>query len=468
MTNRIDFLKMRTLDSVISRGDMKRDLLVYTLEDNEWYNKLLVNTISDLPGFKCVGFEKTEDFCLQFKKQTPDIVTLDFYLDDSNALDVLDFIQKQTSETEVIVISEQTSVENAIKIFKKGVFDYLIKGADVRERLISALQKIAQKNDLISEVKFLRKQVDSFHQVNNLIIGESDAIKKVFARIEKASKVDLTVSIFGETGTGKELVAQSIHKLSNRKNEKFVAVNVAAIPKDLVESELFGHEKGAFTGAVSRRIGKFEEANNGTLFLDEIGELDINIQAKLLRVIQENEFSRLGSNEVVKTNCRIIIATHKNLATEVREGRFREDLYFRLLGIPIELPPLRDRGNDVVLLAEYYSKKFAEKNNLPYKPLSKQAIKKLLAHQWPGNVRELKSVIELSNVFANGSQIEAEDIDIQQQDLIPQIVGENKTLKDYTEQIIKIYLNNNNQDVLKTAKQLDISHSTIYRMLKRD
>ena len=246
----------------------------------------------------------------------------------------------------------------------------------------------------------------------------------------------------------------------------FITVNVAAIPRDLIESELFGHEKGAFTGAVTRRIGKFEEANKGTLFLDEIGELDINLQAKLLRVLQEKEITRVGGNEVTPTNVRIIVATHKNLLEEVKEKRFREDLYYRLIGLPIELPPLRDRGNDILILAKHFIDQFCKENKLEKKTLSSEAQQKVLQYAYPGNVRELKSVMELAVVMADEEVIEAHHITLSSPATMTNLLSQEFTLKQYTNQIIQYYLDKYDSDVLLVAKKLGIGKSTIYRMLQ--
>jgi DNA-binding NtrC family response regulator len=284
--------------------------------------------------------------------------------------------------------------------------------------------------------------------------------------MEKAAKANITVSIAGETGTGKELVAKSIHYNSPRKNQPFVAINLAAIPRDLLESELFGHEKGAFTGAVARRIGKFEEASKGTLFLDEIGEMDINMQAKLLRALQEKEIMRVGSNEVVKIDVRIIVATHRNLLEMVKEGTFREDLYYRLLGLPINLPPLRERENDVLIIAKHFMEGFSKENGLGIKSISTEAKKKLMSHAFPGNVRELKSVIELACVMAEGNEIDAEHLNVTSQNLITDFMHKEATLKEFTTKFIQFYLDKYNYDVLKVARKLDVGKSTIYRMIQ--
>ena len=297
-------------------------------------------------------------------------------------------------------------------------------------------------------------------------MGNSPAIKRVFGLMEKAAKTNITVSITGETGTGKEVAAKCIHYNSERRNKPFVAVNVAAIPKDLLESELFGHEKGAFTGAIARRIGKFEEASKGTLFLDEIGELDLSMQAKLLRALQERELTRIGSNELIKIDVRIVVATHKNLVDEVKKNNFREDLYYRLLGLPIHLPALRDRENDILLIAKYYMDLFCKENKMPVKIFSTDAKKKLLNHPFPGNIRELKSVIELASVMAEGNDILPEHLNIVTQNVLESFALKDATLKEFNIKLLQYYLDLYNSDVLRVAKKLDVGKSTIYRMIQ--
>ena len=258
----------------------------------------------------------------------------------------------------------------------------------------------------------------------------------------------------------------AIHYNSDRQKKPFVAVNVAAIPKDLLESELFGHEKGAFTGALTRRIGKFEEAANGTIFLDEIGEMDISLQAKLLRVLQEREIVHIGGNETVAVSSRIIVATHRNLLDEVQKKTFREDLYYRLMGLPIHLPPLRERDNDILLLSKSFIDAFCKENKMERKVLSPEAQAKLRKYAFPGNVRELKSVVELAVVMADGSVIEPENISINLNASINDLLSLEKSLKQYEIEIIQHFLDKYDKDVLLVAKKLDIGKSTIYRMIQ--
>lgn len=264
------------------------------------------------------------------------------------------------------------------------------------------------------------------------------------------------------------MVAKAIHYNSPRKKKPLVAVNVSAIPNELIESELFGHEKGAFTGANARRIGKFEEANNWTIFLDEIGEMDINMQAKLLRVLQEREVTRVGGNTSVKVDVRVIVATHRNLAEEVKKGNFREDLFYRLLGFPIELPPLRERDNDVLLLAKFFLDDFTKENKLGKITFSAEAKEKLKKYPFPGNVRELKAVMDLAAVMSSDGIIQDEDISFRASNAVSDFLTEEMTLKEYINRIIKSFLKRYDNNVLKVADKLDIGKSTIYRMIQEE
>ena len=336
----------------------------------------------------------------------------------------------------------------------------------MRNRILHTINIIAKEIALIDRIDTLQKEIERKYDFQQSIIGNSEAIKQIFGLLEKATQTNIPVSVYGETGTGKELVAKAIHFSSKRKNKPFVPVNMAAIPSELIESELFGHEKGAFTGANARRTGKFEEAHGGTLFLDEIGEMPFALQSKLLRAIQEREVVRIGSNTPVPTDCRIIVATQKNLLEEVRKSSFREDLYYRLLGLPIELPPLRNRDKDVLILAKYFIEKFCDENVIPLKQMDHQAQKKLLGYAWPGNVRELKSVIELATVLSNDSNITVNDIRLGSEDILSQISDQEVSMRVYTHKILDMYLKKFSNDIPLVAQKLDISPATIYRMLK--
>src|SRR5882724_5348973 len=361
------------------------------------------------PDYEIKRFESSKLF-FESLHERPDVVTLDYSLPDMDGSEVLKKIREVHPETRVIIISGQEDVATAISLLKNGAFDYIVKDDDTKDRLWNIIMHLREINGLRQEVEELKQQVAQKYDFSKFLIGKSEVMEKVFALIEKAAKTNITVSIAGETGTGKEMVAKAIHYNSDKHKKPFVAVNVAAIPKDLIESELFGHEKGAFTGAVTRRIGKFEEADGGTLFLDEIGELDINLQAKILRVLQEKEITRVGSNTVTKIDARIIVATHKNLLEEVKNKTFREDLYYRLIGLPIYLPPLRERGNDILILSKHFIDGFCKENKLEKKTLSAEAQQKLMQYPFPGNVRELKSVVELAVVMADEELIFPEHI----------------------------------------------------------
>jgi two-component system, NtrC family, response regulator AtoC len=445
----------------------ERPVKIFVVEDNEWYNKLLVHTLSLNPDYEVRSFFNARDF-LNCLHESPDIVTLDYRLPDISGLEVLKTIRKENSDIQVILISEQEDIDTVVTLLKLGAYDYITKSTDIRDRLLNTIQNLRNDIGLKREISTLRREIQKKYSFRQSILGESPAIKSVYELIDKALDTNITVIISGETGTGKELVAKAIHYNSKRKDKSFVAVNVPAIPSELIESELFGHEKGAFTGASFRRIGRFEEADGGTLFLDEIGEMEQNLQTKLLRVLQEKEIVRIGSNKSIKTDCRIIAATNKNLKEEVKKGNFREDLYYRLLGLPIELPPLRDRANDILILARHFIGNFCKENNIPLKRLSAQAQKKLMNYTFPGNVRELKSLVELAVTLSVNNEIESADFVLDEGDPLSAVTGHNLTLREYELKIIKATLKKCNNDIGLTAKELDIGVSTIYRMLKEE
>lgn len=350
-------------------------------------------------------------------------------------------------------------------LLKDGAFDYIVKDDNLKDRLWAIVNRVRSQGSLKQQVGRLQSEVEQKYDFESSIIGQSKALKSIYPLVEKACKSTIVVSISGETGTGKEVLAKTIHFNSTRKSKPFVAVNMAAIPKELIESELFGHEKGSFTGANERRAGKFEEANRGTIFLDEMGEMDLALQAKLLRVLQEQQVVRVGGNQVIDLDVRVIIATHKNLYEEVSKGNFREDLYYRLLGISIELPPLRERGNDIAILAQHFVTAYCKKNGVPAKKLDPEAMGKLMAHTFPGNIRELKSVVELAVVLSDTQTIQADNLQIKYGKYFEEMLSQDLTLKDYNQEIIKNYLKRYNNRVRLVADKLGIGKSTIYRML---
>ena len=440
---------------------------IFVVEDSEWYNRLLVHTLSLNPDYEIRSFFNGKDF-LNSVFESPDIVTLDYRLPDFTGLEILKRIKEENSDIQVILISEQEDIDTVVSLLKLGAYDYITKSDDIKDRLLNTVKNIRDGIGLKKEISTLRREIQKKYSFRESILGESTAIKSVYELIEKAVGTNITVVISGETGTGKELVAKAIHYNSKRSNKSFVTVNVAAIPSELIESELFGHEKGAFTGAAFRRIGRFEEADGGTIFLDEIGEMELNLQAKLLRVLQEKEIVRIGGNKPVKTDCRIVVATNRNLKEEVKKGNFREDLYYRLLGLPIELPPLRDRENDILVLAHNFIGRFCLENNIPLKKLTVQSQKKLMSHSFPGNVRELKSVIELALTLSEKDEIEPSDLVLDAADPLSVITNGTLTLREYQMHIIKATLLKNNNDIKLAAEKLDIGVSTIYRMLKEE
>ena len=438
---------------------------IFIVEDDPWYGEILNYHLSLNPDYKVTRFENAKA-CLAKMHLNPNLVTIDFSLPDMDGDELYKKIKLVNPDVPVIVISSQEEVAVAVNLFKMGVTDYFIKDETTKDLLWNSIIRIRENQTLKKEVEHLKEELGQKFSFDKSIVGQSDKLKKVFTMMEKAIKTNINISITGETGTGKEVVAKAIHYNSDRKKRNFVAVNMAAIPKELVESELFGHEKGAFTGAIARKPGKFEEANGGTIFLDEIAEMDLSLQTKLLRVLQEREVIRVGGNESVKLDVRLIVATHKDLAEEVRKGNFREDLYFRIMGMPIELPPLRERGNDILILAKHFAEAFAKENKMSSISFSKDAKEKLVNYFYPGNVRELKAIVELAAVMCEANEIKADDITYAPIGRDEVFITEQKTLRQHTCDIIKYYLKQNDNDVIVTAEKLDIGKSTIYKMIK--
>jgi two-component system response regulator AtoC len=381
---------------------------IFVVEDNEFFSQLIKQKLEMNDKNEVTLFHNGEDFQRNLYLN-PDIVVLDYNLPNTTGIDLLKEIKNFNEEIKTILLSGQEKVDVVIEAFENGAEEYIKKDDNALQLLDLKVQKHSGSVNLRKEVDTLREQIIDRNRYDR-IIGESNALLKVLRLIQKVEKTNMLALITGESGTGKELVASAIHYNSARKNRPFVAVNVAAIPEDLMESELFGHERGAFTGADSKRIGKFEEANEGTIFLDEIGEMDIHMQTKLLRVLQESKITRLGSNKEIPLNVRVIAATNKNLAQRVKDGKMREDLYYRLQGFLIHLPPLRERDNDILLLAKSMLKIFCDANRIPVKSFSSDALKAMMKHPWSGNVRELKAFIERAILISDHDIIEEEDL----------------------------------------------------------
>ena len=323
------------------------------------------------------------------EKEDYDIILCDIKMPKVDGMEALDRIQKSNPDIPVVMISGHGTIETAVEAVKKGAFDFIAKPLDLN-RLLVTIRNAMDKTSLVSDVKVLKKKISKTYEM----IGESKAIQDIQGMIEKVAPTDARVLITGENGTGKELVARWVHEKSNRANNNFIEVNCAAIPSELIESELFGHEKGAFTSAVAQRKGKFELAEGGTIFLDEIGDMSLSAQAKVLRALQENKITRVGSEKEVKVNVRVLAATNKDLQKEISKGNFREDLYHRLSVIIIKVPSLNDRKDDIPLLIEYFLKMICEEQGIPQKTFSKEALKELQKIKWTGNIRELRNVVE--------------------------------------------------------------------------
>ncbi len=327
-----------------------------------------------------------------------------------DGLSVLSQMKQAGMDTYVIMMTAQGTMKTAIEAMKLGAFDYITKPFDVDEVLLLA-QRALGNRQMAAEVENLKASLRERYEVG-AIVGQSQAMREIFKDVGRVAGTDVTVLITGESGTGKELIARAIHAHSARVGGPFVVVNSAAIPSELMESELFGHEKGAFTGAASRKIGKFEKAAGGTLFLDEIGDMDLNLQAKLLRALQEKEFERVGGGEVMKSDVRIIAATHRDLPEAVRGGAFREDLYYRLNVVALSLPPLRERREDIPALAEHFLDKTAAELGAPKKSMTPKALKRLMDYGWPGNVRELENCIKRAVVLSSSTAVLPEDVEV--------------------------------------------------------
>lgn len=438
---------------------------IFVVEDDPMYQRMVKYVMELNPDHQVHVFSTGQE-CIKNLHLNPSIISLDYSLPDMTGEDVLKKIKNYNKDISVLILSSQQDVSTAVKLLREGAYDYITKDSETNDRLLHTINRVKQQNELQEEVSSLKEELQVNYKVDKSIIGDSNAIKNVFVLLGKAVKTNITISITGETGTGKEVIAKSIHYNSSRKKELFVAVNMSAIPKELLESELFGHEKGAFTGANTRRRGMFEMANKGTLFLDEIGEMDINMQAKVLRALQEREILRVGAEKTIPFDARVIVATHRNLQDEVSDGNFREDLFYRLLGLPIHLPPLRDRGNDILLLANFFLKKFTKNNELNNMKLSTEAKSKLLSYAFPGNVRELKAIVELAAVLTNEDEISDINIRFNSPKKGANFLSDEMSFEQYKKLIVTHFLEKYDDDIDKVALKLDIGKSTIYRMLK--
>lgn len=453
-----------------------KDKLIYIVDDESSIQRLLTHWIKGQWGYSCEVFPDGESFKQKFEEKECSLVLLDIMLPDTDGITLLKYIKDKNPDLPVIMLSAQGSVEVALDSLRIGAFDYFPKPID-NNRLEPAVKNAITNYELTKRLKRIQADIVEKHSFDKIVSVDSK-MKEVFNLVTKVLDNDITVLIHGESGTGKELIARAIHYNGKRKDNPFVVVNCASIPRELLESELFGHEKGSFTGAHQRKIGKFELANGGTIFLDEIAEMEMSLQAKILRVIQEREFERVGGNEVIQTDVRILSATNKDLSKQVQEHKFREDLFYRLSSFPISLPPLRERRDDIIVLAEHFREKLNEKLNKRIKGFSKKALKLLFDYEWPGNVRELENTIERCMILASKDII---DTDV----LPPQILsGETGFLPISTgnlftpdspvipfeklkEEAVRHALKVTGNNIVDAAKKLKIGRATLYRLMEK-
>jgi len=386
---------------------MNKQINILLVDDEEPIRAALLLLLKNA-DYQISGCGSGKEAVRHLEKEQFDIVITDLFLPDITGIDILKKAKELSHAIEVILITGHASAETAVRAMKEGAFDYITKPLNIEELRV-IISKAIEKQQILSENISLKKQLRDKYEFSN-IIGSSPAMQKVFSRITKVIKTDSTVLILGDSGTGKELIAKAIHSNGPRRDKPFIAVHCGAIPENLLESELFGHTKGAFTGAIRDKMGKFEAANHGTIFLDEIATLPMHLQIKLLRILQEQEVERIGSNKQIKLDVRIISATNVNLEEEVKKGAFRDDLFYRLNVIPVILPPLRDRVEDILPLVRHFLAKYCKEMDRPLMNIAKEALIALEVYQWPGNVRELENVIERTVALTEGDQITLSDL----------------------------------------------------------
>jgi two-component system, NtrC family, response regulator AtoC len=399
-----------------------------------------------------------------------DLVLTDLRLGGEDGMTLIEQVQKRSRPPICMLMTAYGSIATAVEAMKRGAYDFVTKPINIDELGIKIVRAI-QGRRTEQENRQLLQQIDRKFGLENLI-GESQAMHQIYDTIRQVAPTRATVLILGESGTGKELIAHAIHNLSNRNKARFIAFNCAAFSPQLVESELFGHERGAFTGAVERRIGRIEQAAGGTLFLDEIGEIDANVQVKLLRALDPGIFERVGGNQSIKSDVRLVAATNQDLDQRVREGQFREDLYYRLNVVQIRVPPLRERPEDIPLLANAFLKEISQRDNKAFRPLSPEAMECLLAYEWPGNVRELKGAIDSGVTLATGPQITVRDLPLSVRERASSLtVGADSkknqmNLHDQEMRLILRALEETGGNRTEAAKKLGISRRTLHRRLK--
>lgn len=451
---------------------MKKKPVILVTDDEKSIRNTL-REILEFEGYQIEEAENGKEALSIIENKEIDLVILDIKMKGMDGIEVLEKAKEMKPELPVIMISGHGTIKIAVEATKIGAYDFLEKPPDLNRLLISVRNALS-RNELVEDNRRMRVQLRDVREM----VGESSALKKVKETISKVAPSTSRVMITGENGTGKELVAKWIHEKSQRASKAFVDVNCAAIPSELLESELFGHEKGAFTGADSQRIGKFEQADGGTLFLDEIGDMSLQAQAKVLRALQENIITRVGGNKQVEVDVRVLSATNKDLKQEIEEGNFREDLYHRLNVIPIYLPPLRERKEDIPLLANWFLEQLADKEIVfSGKQFSEKALNELKNHSWPGNIRELQNAIERMALLSDGDKIESDDVNqfAGSESGVSLDIGEladrSLSFQEFKERTERQYLlkklEQNDWNVSATADAIGIQRSHIYNKMKK-
>jgi DNA-binding NtrC family response regulator len=445
------------------KNELKSSILV--VDDDPSVREALRIMLQDVyhPILVASSFEALEKIQ---KLPVIDLALLDINMPDEDGIETLRKMKEIDPNVEVIMVTANRTAEAAMKTIKYGAYDYVTKPFDINE-LTVIINRALEKRNLTRMNQVLTGEIDGL--VDSELVGKSPSMQTIYSLIEKVADSDSTVLIHGESGTGKELVARALHKKSNRSQKPFVAVNCAAIPSELMESEFFGHERGAFTSAIARKIGKFEFANGGVIFLDDVSGLSLPIQAKLLRVLQEKEIVRVGSNEVIPVEVRVIAATNDDLKNLIKQNRFREDLYYRLKVVPIELPPLRARQDDIPLLVEHFIRKNCERQHKPFKKLATETLDLLSNYNWPGNVRELENLIEMLVLLSSNGIITVKDLpaNILTNQIIPESVEASegislkKARQQFERQFILRVLEKVRWNQTKAAKVMGIHRNTL-------
>ncbi|HUV75854.1 MAG TPA: sigma-54 dependent transcriptional regulator [Dehalococcoidales bacterium] len=441
---------------------MKKKVKILIVDDEAIVRESLRDWMSDV-GHQVLTAANGRQALEIIEKEKPGIAIVDLIMPGMDGIELLKRAKEIYPNIEVIIITAYGSIPTAINAMREGAYDYIEKPF-CPERAELLINKLAEHQRLVEENISLHQKLEERYRFEN-IIAKSPKMQQVIEVIRVVAKSNATVLIVGESGTGKELVARAIHSQSYRKDKPFIAVSCAALPESLLESELFGHEKGSFTGAHAQRKGKFEVANRGSLFLDEIGEMSANIQVHMLRVLEEREFTRVGGDELIKVDVRVISATNKDMKKAVADSQFREDLYYRLNVVSIELPPLRERKEDIPLLAEHFLNKFAVENQKEIIDFSPEATDFLLKYEWPGNVRELENAVERAVILANNPYIEARDMPQTTAQMNPSATVE-KSLRESEKRCILAILKETRGNFSEAARTLGISRATLYNKIK--